>query len=80
MSKRRRQPLAHHDRDRYLLEDWTDTMTTQPQLSLPAQARALDRHAIVDGGRMGTALAGALSAAALDATRRPARDSIAVSA
>ncbi len=41
-------------------------MTTQPQLSLPAQARTLDRIAIVGAGRMGTALAGALSAAAID--------------
>jgi predicted short-subunit dehydrogenase-like oxidoreductase (DUF2520 family) len=41
-------------------------MTTQPQLSLPAQARTLDRLAIVGAGRMGTALAGALSAAAID--------------
>ncbi len=41
-------------------------MTTQPQLSLPAQACALDRLAIVGAGRMGKALAGALSAAALD--------------
>ncbi len=41
-------------------------MTTQPQLSLPAQARSLDRIAIVGAGRMGTALAGALSAAAID--------------
>jgi predicted short-subunit dehydrogenase-like oxidoreductase (DUF2520 family) len=64
--QRRRQPLAHQYRDRYLLEDWTDTMTTQPQLSLPARARTLDRIAIVGAGRMGTALAGALSAAALD--------------
>ncbi len=42
-------------------------MTTQPQLSLPAQAWALDRLAIVGAGRMGMALAGALSAAAIDA-------------
>lgn len=63
---RRRQPLAHQYRDRYLLEDWTDTMITQPQLSLPAQASAPDRLAIVGAGRMGTALAGALSAAAID--------------
>lgn len=41
-------------------------MTTQPQLSLPAQACALDRVAIVGAGRMGMALAGALSAAAID--------------
>ena len=41
-------------------------MTTQPQLSLPAQACALDRLAIVGAGRMGLALAGALSAAAID--------------
>jgi predicted short-subunit dehydrogenase-like oxidoreductase (DUF2520 family) len=41
-------------------------MTTQPQLSLPARACALDRLAIVGPGRMGTALAGALSAAAID--------------
>lgn len=41
-------------------------MTTQPQLSLPAQACALDRVAIVGSGRMGTALADALSAAARD--------------
>ena len=41
-------------------------MTTQPQLSLPAQACALDRLAIVGAGRMGMALAGALSAAAID--------------
>jgi predicted short-subunit dehydrogenase-like oxidoreductase (DUF2520 family) len=41
-------------------------MTTQPQLSLPAQACALDRLAIVGAGRMGMALADALSAAALD--------------
>ncbi len=41
-------------------------MTTQPQLSLPAQACALDRLAIVGAGRMGKALAGALSAAAID--------------
>ena len=41
-------------------------MTTQPQLSLPAQACAPDRLAIVGAGRMGMALAGALSAAAID--------------
>jgi len=41
-------------------------MTTQPQLSLPAQACAPDRLAIIGAGRMGVALAGALSAAALD--------------
>jgi len=41
-------------------------MTTQPQLSLPAQARTPDRLAIVGAGRMGVALAGALSAAAID--------------
>lgn len=41
-------------------------MTTQPQLSLPAQACALDRLAIVGAGRMGKALAGALRAAAID--------------
>jgi len=41
-------------------------MTTQPQLPLPAQARVPDRLAIVGAGRMGTALAGALRAAAID--------------
>jgi len=41
-------------------------MTTQPQLLLPAQACAPDRLAIVGAGRMGMALAGALSAAAID--------------
>jgi 3-hydroxyisobutyrate dehydrogenase-like beta-hydroxyacid dehydrogenase len=41
-------------------------MTTQPQLSLPAQVCALDRLAVVGAGRMGMALAGALSAAAID--------------
>ncbi len=41
-------------------------MTTQPQLSLPAQACAPDRLAIVGAGRMGQALADALSAAAID--------------
>ena len=63
---RRRQPLAHHYRDRYLLEDWTDTMTTQTQLPLPARACAPDRLAIVGAGRMGMALARALSAAAIE--------------
>lgn len=41
-------------------------MTTQPQLPLPAQACAPDRLAIVGAGRLGMALAGALSAAAID--------------
>ncbi|HEV2774746.1 MAG TPA: DUF2520 domain-containing protein [Solirubrobacteraceae bacterium] len=42
-------------------------MTTQPQLPLPAQAAcAPDRLAIVGPGRMGMALARALSAAAID--------------
>ncbi|HEV2059051.1 MAG TPA: DUF2520 domain-containing protein [Solirubrobacteraceae bacterium] len=41
-------------------------MTTQPQLPLPAQAAVPDRLAIVGAGRMGTALARALSAAAID--------------
>ena len=41
-------------------------MTTQPQLPLPAPAAVPDRLAIVGGGRMGMALAGALSAAAID--------------
>ena len=41
-------------------------MTTQPQLPLPAQACVPDRLAIVGAGRMGVALAGALSAAAID--------------
>ena len=41
-------------------------MTTQTQLPLPAQACAPDRLAIVGAGRMGMALARALSAAAID--------------
>ncbi len=41
-------------------------MTTQPQLSLPALTGTIDRLAIVGAGRMGVALAGALSAAAID--------------
>lgn len=41
-------------------------MTTQPQLPLPAQACAPDRLAIVGAGRLGMALAGALSAAAIE--------------
>ncbi len=38
-------------------------MTTQPQPTVHARARAVDRLAIVGAGRMGTALAGALAAA-----------------
>ena len=41
-------------------------MTTQTQLPLPARACAPDRLAIVGAGRMGMALARALSAAAID--------------
>ena len=40
-------------------------MTTQPELTLPVQARPLDRIAIVGAGRMGTALAAALAAAGI---------------
>ena len=38
-------------------------MTTQPEPTLPPQARPVDRIAIVGAGRMGTALAAALAAA-----------------
>ena len=54
-------------------------MTTQPELTLPAQARPVDRLAIVGAGRMGTALAAALGDAGV-AIEGPLRRGEAVSA